>query len=122
MFGNLLKMASSVIPQQSVQWVRFLSRTQDDRGRWVNTYAAPQTIRGSWQAVDDRTVKELGFDTSKQYCMLYTSHPVSDVNRGEAPDRIMYNGQTYDVVGETDWFQQDGWKSVYCVLVKDEPA
>src|SRR5690625_5020294 len=119
MFGNLLNIAASAIPQQTVSWERFLSRSQDDRGRWVNIYADPEPVRGSFQPLDESDAKERGFDISRSYAALYTSHDMQNVQRGEAPDRVTYNGELYDVVGETDWYTQDGWKRVYCV--KAEP-
>lgn len=117
MFGNLLKIAATAIPQQTVAWARFLSREQDDRGRWINVYALPEAVRGSFQPVEARTVKEMGFDTTKVYATLYTAHDMQDVQRGTSPDKIEFNGEEYDIVGTTDWYDQDGWKSVYCVKV-----
>lgn len=119
MFGNLHKLAASVIPQQTVEWVKWSTRGQDDRGRWVNTYSDPITVRGSFQPVDARDVKRMGFDESKVYAQLVTSHNVQHVQRGEAPDRVIYAGETYDVIGANDWYRQDGWKSIY--LVKVDP-
>lgn len=122
MFGNLLNIAASVIPQQEVQWVRFESRVQNARGEWVNTYADPVPVIGSFQAMDARTVKEMGFDVSRAYRVLYTSHDMHQVQRGTSPDRILYSGDTYDIVGEPgDWMDEDGWKSVHCVRVNLGP-
>lgn len=118
MFGNLLNAAASVIPQQTVQWQRYLSRTQDERGRWVNSYADPVDVRGSFQSMDVAAVKARGFDTSKTYKTLYTNHDMQGVQRGAAPDRIFDNDIGYDIVGETDWYNQDGWKRIYCVKVE----
>jgi hypothetical protein len=117
MFGNLLKLASSVIPQQSVEWVRFKERTLNDQGKYVIIYHPAVTVKGSWQAVDTKDVKELGFDTAKRYRMLYTSHNIKDVNRGAAPDYVVFAGTRHDVVGDADWYAQDGWKSLLCVEV-----
>lgn len=117
MFGNLLNVAASVIPQQTVQWTRWVSREQDARGRWVDTYAEPVDVTGSFQAVEARTAKEMGFDTDKKYASLHTSHDMRDAQRGTAPDRITYGGETYDLVGDNDWFAQDGWKQLYMVRV-----
>src|SRR5699024_11231862 len=62
---------------------RFLSRSQDDRGRWVNVYADPEPVRGSFQPLDESDVKERGFDISRSYAALYTSHDMQNVQRGE---------------------------------------
>lgn len=118
MFGNLFSIAASVIPQQTVQWLRFESREQDARGRWINTYADPVPVTGSFQAMDAKTVKEMGLDVGNKYCSLHTSHDLRDTQRGEAPDRVQYAGQTYEVIGEPgDWFEQDGWKHLHLVRI-----
>lgn len=112
---NLLSIAGGVIALQAVQWERFVSREIDARGVWVNRYADPVTIRGSWQPVDARTIKELGFDVSKVYRNFYTSHPIDNVRRDAAPDLIHHAGWVYEVVSVTDWYGQDGWRTVMCV-------
>lgn len=118
MFGNLLNAAASVIPQQTVIWERFISRVQDERGRWINTYAEPEPVTGSFQSMDAAAVKARGFDESKTYKTLYTSHNMQNVQRGTSPDRISYGGEWFEIVGDTDWYEQDGWKRIYCVKVE----
>lgn len=120
MFGNLLKIASSVIPTQTVTWKKFMGKQIKPGGIYEDTYSEPVEIRGSFQATDDRDVKEMGLDTSKRYRTLYTSHDISDVKRGSSPDKISFNGENYEVVGITDWFAQDGWRGVVCVRVADD--
>lgn len=119
MFGNLLNTAMKVIPTQTVELIRFIGREQDDEGAFQNTYAPPVTIRGSFQAVDAQSVKDLGFDSQKNYRRLYTSDDVKGIARGSSPDIIRYAGKRYEVVGDADWYAQDGWKSVYCVEVTE---
>ncbi|MDR0805948.1 MAG: hypothetical protein LBN41_04260 [Enterobacteriaceae bacterium] len=115
MFGNLLNIAARVIPQQSVTWYQFTERETDELGRWNNQYAEPVLITGSWQAVDVQDVLEMGLDTSKIYRQLYTSNPVSGVNRGSSPDYLVSGGKRYEVVGDADWYTQDGWKGLVCM-------
>lgn len=119
MFGNLLNIAAGVIPQQEVYWRRFLSRTQDAEGNWVNTYAGPELVTGSFQPVSSESAKEKGFDITKTYMILYTSHDVQKLQRGTSPDQILYMGDTYDVMDYKgdDWYAQDGWRAVYVVKV-----
>lgn len=120
-FGNLHRMASSVIPQQKMKWSRFKSRIQDDRGRWVNTYGFPFTITGSLQPVDMKTVKELGLDISKRYKTLHTSAPIRATEAEAAPDRVSHGGRMYEVMGlPGDWHNVDGWGSVYLVDVGED--
>jgi|SRR5690606_38349006 len=114
---NLLGLALSALGGQTVQWHRFKSRSQNNRGQWITEYHNPTDILGSWQPVDAQTVKELGLDTSKRYHNLFTSHPVDAVNRGESPDVVVMDGRRHEVVGNMDWYRQNGWRGLLCVDV-----
>lgn len=118
---NLLGLALAALGGQTVEWHRFKDRTQNSRGQWITEYHEPADIFGSWQPVDAQAVKELGLDTTKRYHNLYTSHPVDNVNRGQAPDLIIVNDRRHEVVGNTDWYQQNGWRGLLCVEVGNEP-
>lgn len=117
---NLLDIALGVIGGQTVIWKKFANRTQNARGQWITTYT-DEPVEGSWQPVDSRTIKELGLDTAKRYHNLYTSNPVDNVNRGESPDLIVADGKRHEVVGNTDWYRQNGWRGILCVEVGNEP-
>ncbi|MFY3543101.1 phage collar protein [Achromobacter xylosoxidans] len=114
---NLLGIAAGVIAQQAPVWLKFKARTQNERGQWVNEYEAPQPIQGCWQPVGESTIRDLGLDTAKRYHNLYTSHPIDNVQRGAAPDQLIYGGRRHDVVGGADWYTQDGWRGILCVDV-----
>lgn len=117
MFGNLHRIASRYIPQQQALWFRFKSREPDARGHDQNTYHEPIEIRGSWQAVDTQDAQSMGFDSSSVYRRFYTAHDINAIQRGSSPDFLVFNGKKYDVMGDADWYEQDGWKSVICIEV-----
>ncbi|MBS0917681.1 phage collar protein [Providencia rettgeri] len=117
MFGNLHRIASRYIPQQKALWFRFKGRTPDERGHDQNQYYEPVDIRGSWQAVDTQDAQSMGFDSNQVYRRFYTSHDIKGIQRGTSPDYLVFNGKKYDVMGDADWYEQDGWKSVICIEV-----
>lgn len=117
MFGNLLKIAATAIPQQSLQWERFTHRELIPGGKWISRYDAPKPIKGSIQAVDLRSYQQLGFDTTQRYWTLYTSHPVSMTGEDRAPDIVHWQGKRMEPIGETPWNEQDGWRGVYLVEI-----
>ncbi|PHM70346.1 hypothetical protein [Xenorhabdus sp. KJ12.1] len=115
MFGNLQRIASRYIPQQTVQWYRFRSRELDELGQWQNTYHDPIAIRGSWQAIDTQDGQDMGLDTAKVYRKFYTTHDIRHIQREQSPDFMVFAGRRYDVMGDADWYTQDGWLSIVCI-------
>ena len=123
---NLLNMAlgaiASVVPPVTVTWRKWVSSTQDRRGDWVNTYSDSPVI-GSWQPVPLNRVKELGLDMGKRYHNLYTSADIDEVNRGKGADLIVHpDGTIHEVIGDSDWYKQNGWKGLLCVEQEYEPS
>lgn len=115
MFNNLLNIAMSVIPTQEVEWYRFKDHINDPILGNKPVYHEPVLIKGSFQATDVKDVKEMGLDINRNYRSLHTSHRVENVQRGSMPDLLVYDGKKYSVVGDADWYAQDGWKSIVCV-------
>lgn len=115
--SNLLAMAMGVVGQQSVQWLRFTGMTTNTAGQERPTWAAPVTILGSIQPVDANTLQNLGLDWTRNYVTFYAPVEFREIERDQSSDRIAYAGRTYQVVGKTAWFYQDGWDKVICVEV-----
>lgn len=115
--SNLLNMAFGVIGQQAVEWSSFLGNITNAAGVKVPSWAAPTTLGGSFQPVARSLYQQLGLDFTKNYANFYASADVMDVLRNKSGDRLAYAGKTYQVLSNTDWFAQDGWKGVMCVEV-----
>lgn len=114
--SNILQMAFSVIATQTVSYYKFLSRTLDAIGLDVATYAAPVTLRGSFQPVPRTLYQQYGLDFSKSYFLFYTSNDAHGVTRDSSGDKLVFNGLNYQCEAETEWFAIDGWAAVLCVL------
>lgn len=112
---NLMNLALSVIGTKQVTWRQFHARTQNALGNWVVQYKPDQILTGSWQSDPTDRVKELGYDSSKNYRRFYVSAPVEGVNRGASPDLLITDGRKYEVVSTDDWSVQDGWVAILCV-------
>lgn len=115
--SNLLAQALTVIFPQTVVYTAYLSRTQNSVGQWVNTYATPVNIRGSFQPLDKSLYQAFGLDLQKSYFRFYTLNDLLDVHRDFSNDLIAYNGQTYQCESNTEWFAQDKWKGVLCCAI-----
>lgn len=113
--SNLLNMALGVIGAQEVQWRRNTGVVTNSAGIDVASFAAPETVFGSFQAVPRSLYQFQGLDFTKNYAMFYASHDMKDVLRDRAGDRLTYGSVTYAVESATSWFLQDGWDGVLCV-------
>lgn len=112
---NLLQIAFGAIAQQQGQWIKFVANVENSQGQDIPGYAPPVPISGSFQSTDTRTIQELGLDTERSYRTFYTSNPVLSVDRSTSPDQMIFYGRKYEVAGEADWINQDGWKAVILV-------
>lgn len=115
MFGNLLNIAMTVIPTQEVEWHKFKEQEVHPIYGARAVYEEPIIVKGSFQAADVKDVKEMGLDIARNYRALYASHRVENIQRGTMPDLLIYDGKKYTVVGDADWYAQDGWKSIVCI-------
>lgn len=118
---NLLNLALGVIGGEEATWKKFVGRTQDGRGKWISEYES-FPVFGSWQPVSDRRIKELALDMNKRYRTFWSSNPMEGVNRGTAPDQIIYMGEVFEITGGPGWYDQNGWVEIICVGVGNEPG
>lgn len=116
---NILNIAMGAIGSDAAMLYRFKSRTLNDRGEWVSEYYDKTALRGSWQPMAADRAKELGFDVTRRYYNFYCSSWPRNVSRGNEPDKLVYNGQAFEVIKITDWIEQDGWVMVTVVQQDD---
>ena len=114
---NILNMALSVIAPSSFQYYAFLSRTPNDIGQDVTSYAEPVTLLGSVQPVPRNLFEAYGLDFQRSYVNVYVSKGILDIARDVSGDQIQFNGFTYQCLSITDWQPIDGWDQVLCVKV-----
>lgn len=112
---NLLSIALGAIASQSGEWLRFIGNTQNSQGQDIPEYAPAQVVTGSLQSTDAKTVQDMGLDVTAKYRTFYSSHPIAITDRETSPDLLIFYGRKYQVAGEVDWINQDGWKGVVLV-------
>jgi hypothetical protein len=111
--SNLLRQALKLITPQTVKYFRFQSRTLSPTGRDVSTFETGVDVpQGSVQAVPLSRYEMLGLDRQKRYVTWFVVRAVLGVGRDYSGDQFEWGGKRYDVVGETNWFLQDGWVAV----------
>lgn len=120
--ANVLSMAMRILGQQTFQYFAFMSRATNSIGQDVATYAPPQSVKGSVQAVPRRLYQQYGLEFDRYYVMVYVPQSVLDVGRDVSGDALMYNSAYYQVLSKTDWYTQDGWVIVLAVQVPSLPG
>lgn len=113
--SNILKKALRVLGQQKVAYFQNTGRTLGADGKFTPIFAKPITVAGSLQSVPRAAYQAQGLDFNKRYKNFFTPQHITDVGRGTAGDRILYDGRLYQVESSTDWTAQDGWNELLCV-------
>ena len=116
--SNILKLALSVIPSQTVGYIEFLGKVVNSAGYDIPTYANMRQIKGSFQPVDTKYYAQMGLDFTKNYAMWYDPISITrDVDRDTTSDKIYFGGKTWQALGANDWRCVDGWRGVMFVQV-----
>lgn len=115
--SNLLALALTVQGVQHVLWAQDLGRVTNAVGKDVTSYSFPVAVGGAFQPKDSAWAALRGLDVQKSYAMFYASEPMRPVDRGLSGDHFAYGGSLWQPVGDVDWFNQDGWKSVALVRI-----
>lgn len=117
--SNLLAQALTVIAPQTVQYRVFISRTTNDIGYDVSTFADPVAVRGSFQPVPRSRYEFQGLDLSKSYWVLFAPLAMIGVDRDVSGDQLTFQGRTYQVESITAWAGIDGWSEALCCEVSN---
>ena len=99
---------------------KWLGSTVDDMGRDVPNYDEAVTLTGSVQAVPNKMYEQLGLDFNKNYKTVFCSALIQSIAENIQPDRIVYDGRTYDVVENKNWYETNGYTKILVVEVKNE--
>lgn len=118
--SNILNMALSVIAKSSFQYYAFVSRTPNEVGQDIATYASPTILRGSVQPIPRSLYQEYGLDFQRNYVNVYISRDMMDIARDVSGDKIIFNRNTYQCVSKTAWDAIDGWDAVLCVQIPND--
>lgn len=99
---------------------KWLGSTVDEMGRDVPNYDEAITLTGSVQAVPNKMYEQLGLDFNKNYKTVFCSALIQSIAENIQPDRIIYDGRTYDVVENKNWYETNGYTKILIVEVKSE--
>lgn len=119
---NVLKSALRVIPNQTVKYRKFISRTPNDMGNLVNTYGPVISVSGSIQPAGANLLYNLGIANTPDMFVVYLRANVLSVAEIKSNDQIIDSqGNEYNVVRADIWFgypEQD-WNKLLVQRVKN---
>ena len=116
--SNLLKKALKIIASESYQYEQYIDEEINSQGVKVPTYARPITLTGSVQSPENSLYEQMGLSLDKNYKIFYGPANIKGNEAQPQPDRFVYNGKTYEVVKNSNWFNYDGWCGVLAVEIK----
>ena len=117
--SNILDLAMTVLGSQTVNYFRALDRTLNNIGQNITEFDAGILVSGSFQPVPRRLYEIYGLDFQKSYFTFYVSKNVIDLQRNVSGDQLEFQGQRYQCESNNDWFGEDGWVGVLCVLIDE---
>lgn len=117
---NLLQRALSLIPGEAYTYYQYMGETIDNMGRQIPTYAEGKTIIGSVQSPENSLYQQMGLSLEKNYKIFYGSENIKGNALQPQPDKFEYDGATYEVVKNANWFNYDGWCGVLAVEIKKD--
>jgi len=88
-------------------------------GRDVPEYAPPVPATGSIQAVSNKMYEQLGLDLDKHYKIVFSPVLIQSIAEKIQPDRILYNGRTYEVAENKNWYETNGYTKVLMAELKE---
>lgn len=98
---------------------KYESAVIDEMGRDVPSYADPVTYTGSIQPVQNKMYEQLGLDLNKNYKTVFCSQLIKSIAENVQPDRIIYDGKTYEVVENKNWYETNGYSKILMVEIKE---
>ena len=115
--SNLLNRAFNLISKNEVIYREASSRTINEIGNDITSFAPDVVITGSVQAVPRNVYQIYGFDLQKNYINFFTSNAAVDLQRDVTGDFIIFGGHTYQLISVTSWYQMDGWNEIKGVQI-----
>lgn len=90
----------------------------NDIGYEVPKIALQQDYIGSVQAVSNKMYEQMGLDLNKNYKLVYCPELVQSLAEKDHAGRVIYNGLTWDVIENQNWWETNGFTKFIMVEIK----
>lgn len=104
---------------KSFIFLKYKGTTIDMMGRDVPEFAEPITHTGSIQPVSNKMYEQMGLDLDKNYKTVFCSALMQSIAENIQPDRIIYDGRTFELVENKNWYETNGYTKVLMVELKE---
>ena len=101
------------------EFLKYIETTIDDMGRDVPVFADPVLMTGSIQAVPNKMYEQMGLQLDKNYKTVFSLALIQSIAENIQPDRIVYNGLTFEVVENKNWYETNGYTKILVVELKE---
>lgn len=129
LLSNVLKIATSLIPQHKIAFRKFITSSVTDFGvanqefsDWVSVNGVVQPgIVSSFGGsnIELKDYKELGLDWSRRHITVWlTDKGLEPCCDKDGADQIEYNGKTFTILQVENWDDFNNWQRCYCVEEK----
>lgn len=125
MFGNIHKIASRMIPMESIRYRYAIGKSIDEYGQAKVTFGEWNVGKAHVQPgiissfggknVEEKIYKELGLDFTHVYITIWVDNAdITLMVRKDGADQIEVRGRVFNVSNITNWLDFNGWKRIYC--------
>lgn len=90
----------------------------NDIGFEVPVIEFQATYIGSIQAVSNKMYEQLGLDLNKNYKLVYCPNLVKSLAEKDITGQVLYDGKTWDIIENQNWFNSNGFTKFIMVEVK----
>ena len=131
-FRNIHKLASLIIPRQTIEWHKYKGVTVDQYGQAKPTYETAAVFKAHVQpgmsmafgskGMEQQHYADLGLDWTHNYVSIWVSdadiNSVSGDNMASDRIKVCATNRFYNIVKVSDFYVFDGWKCVICEEVQ----
>lgn len=120
--SNLLNIALGQIGRTPIQFVEFQRNILQPNGVLAPQYADPVVINDAIvQPVNTHVYLQQGMYVSEKRIKIWASTDIKDLSRTTSGDRVLYDGDQFQVVGDTaKWLAFNGWVEVEAIKIIED--
>lgn len=101
------------------EYYDYSGTTTNEIGNEVPVASLPITYTGSIQPVSNKMYEQLGLDLNKNYKVVYCPQLLHSIAEKEVTGRIIYDGKTFDIIENKNWWETNGYtRCVICEVKK----